>query len=58
MRIISLVYAGINVITPRPIKVNDIDLGFYPEDKFAVLIDSANLYGPTRALAFNIDPKR
>jgi len=38
--------------------VNDIDLGFYPEDKLAVLIDGANLYGATKALGFDIDYKQ
>jgi len=38
--------------------VSTIDLGFYPEDKFAVFIDGANLYGATKALDFDIDYKR
>jgi len=38
--------------------VSTIDLGFYPEDKFAVFIDGANLYGATKALEFDVDYKR
>ena len=38
--------------------MSKIDLGFYPEDKFAVFIDGANLYGATKALSFDIDYKR
>ncbi len=35
-----------------------IDLGFYPEDKFAIFIDGANLYGATKSLNFDVDYKR
>jgi len=38
--------------------VKDIDLGFYPEDKFVVFIDGANLYGATKSLNFDVDYKR
>jgi len=38
--------------------VSTIDLGFYPEDKFAVFIDGANLYGATKSLEFDIDYKK
>lgn len=38
--------------------MNDIELGFYPEDKIAVFIDGANLYGATKALDFDIDYRR
>ncbi len=38
--------------------MSNVDLGFYPEDKFAVFIDGANLYGATKALDFDIDYKK
>ncbi len=38
--------------------MSTIDLGFYPEDKFAVFIDGANLYGATKALEFDVDYKK
>lgn len=38
--------------------MTDIDLGFYPEDKVAVLIDGANLYSATRSLGFDIDYRK
>jgi len=38
--------------------VSTIDLGFYPEDKFAVFIDGANLYGATKGLEFDIDYRK
>lgn len=38
--------------------MSTIDLGFYPEDKFAVFIDGANLYGATKGLEFDIDYRK
>ncbi len=38
--------------------MTEIDLGFYPEDKVAVLIDGANLYAATRSLGFDIDYRK
>ena len=38
--------------------MSEIDLGFYPEDKVAVIVDGANLYGATKALEFDMDYKR
>jgi uncharacterized LabA/DUF88 family protein len=44
-------------INPDPEHNDDLDVVFYKEERLAIFIDGANLYGAARALGFEIDYK-
>src|SRR5205823_9495894 len=56
--IIEPVWGALMNSSSQSFKSGDIPMLFYPQEKLALFIDGANLYGAAKGLAFDIDYKR